>query len=278
MPSPANPEPTVPKLPAGATDLTEQLGGAVKEALAKKEAGHGGRMLPVDHPVFQREAPPVMPINLNALVSASDAMKGAVNNTYLGNFTEGDAKGHVSRTVQVTQWQDMMMNELAQDSRFGYNGSKAQFIRHAIELLITYYQEKGMTPEEQRGLFGDLLRAGKMLREDAERERIRADFTDNIRAHDRTMETARLTGDWQNIARRLTRYMDAIESCEDEAQRKILRGVFAESIATRTAVTAFNRWINDPGRAPDEHVQGWDDQWPALAEQWREFYQDWGSI
>lgn len=204
-------------------------------------------------------------------------MKGAVNNTYLGNFTPGDAKGHVSRTVHVTQWQDMMMNDIVQDSRFGYNGSKSQFIRHMIELGITYYQDMGMIAEERRGLFGDLLRSAKMLREDAEREKIRSDFTENIRAHDRAMETARLTGDWQLIARRLQRYMDAIEACEDEAQRKILRGVFAESIATRTAVVAFNRWMNDPDRAPDASIHGWEANWPALAEQWREFYQEWGS-
>lgn len=274
MPSPGNPEPTKkpePKLPAGARDLTEQFRHVLPGAAQSAGAG-----VPLTGPTVPAVPPPT--IHLNALVSAADAMKGAVNNTYLGNFTEGDAKGHVSRTVQVTQWQDMMMNEIAQDSRFGYNGSKAQFIRHAIELLITYYQEKGMVAEERRGLFADLLRAGRMMREDAEREKIRADFTDNIRAHDRTMETARLTGDWQNIARRLTRYLDAIESCEDEAQRKILRGVFAESIATRTAVTAFNRWINDPGRAPDSAIPGWSDKWPALAEQWREFYQDWGAI
>jgi hypothetical protein len=132
-----------------------------------------------------------------------------------------------------------------------------------------------MIAEERKGMFADMLRAGKMVREDAERERIRMDFTDNIRTHDRAMDAARLTGDWQHIVRRLTHYKDAVESCEDEAQRKILRGVLGESVATRTAVTAFNRWINDTGRAANEHVEGWTAEWPALADQWRTFFQEW---
>lgn len=296
MPNPSPRKPSKPpkgSLPAGAKDVTEKYAHVLAGAQTPAGAGQGretaqpggaphgsGVTNPTPALSIPKPVPPPAPpmMNLNALVSATEAMAGAVNNTYLGNFTEGDAKGNVSRSLQVTQWQDIMMNEIAQDSRFGYNGSKSQLMRHAIELLINYYQEKGMIAEERRGLFADLLRAGRMLREDAERARIRADFTDNIRTHDRTMDMARLTGDWQAIAHRLERYTDAVETCEDEAQRKILRGVFGESVATRTAVTAFNRWINDPGRASNEHVTGWKDSWPVLAEQWREFYNEWGSV
>ena len=216
-------------------------------------------------------------MNLNVFATV-EAMKGAVNNTYLGDFTENDAKGNVSRTVQVTGWQDIMMNEIVQDDRFGYKGSKARLMRHAIELLITYYQEKGMIQEERQGLFGDLLRAGRMLREDAERERIRTGFTEHIRAHDRAMDTARMTGDWSLIARKLQDYMDSIESCENESQRKILRAVFAESVATRTAVMSFNRWLHDPDRVPDAHVEGWSGGWPEVAEMWNDWFNEWGSV
>lgn len=281
MPSPGNPEPTTPEtsagksnpanakpkthaLPPGAVDVTAKFASVLPRTAA---AATGAAPLP-----------PSAMVNLNAMVSAIDAMQGGVNNTYLGNFTEQDAKGNVSRTVQVTGWQDIMMNEIVQDSRFGYSGTKAQFIRHAIELLITYYQESGMIAEERQGMFGDMLRAARMMREDAERERIRTDFTENIKAHDRSMETARMTGDWGHIAARLERYMNAIESCENEAQRRILRGVFAESVATRTAVTAFNRWLNDSSALPKEHFPGWKEVWGDIGGQWDEWYMSWGSV
>ena len=271
MPSPGNPEPvakaapTPPSkphaLPPGATDVTAKFANVLPGAAA---AATNPSLSPV--------------VNLNAMVSATDAMKGAVNNTYLGNFTEQDAKGNVSRTVQVTGWQDIMMNEIVQDSRFGYSGTKAQFIRHAIELLITYYQDNGMIPEERMGMFGDMLRAARMIRRDAEQARIRTNLSEDIKTHDRAMDTARTTGDWEYIAGRLEAYMEAIESCENEAQRRLLRGVFAESIATRTAVTAFNRWLNDPGRVANEHFPGWKDVWADIGEQWQNWYNDWGSV
>jgi len=258
MPSPSNPDGGFVKplkLPPGAKDVTAKFANVL--------------------PGVPLMGPEAM-VNLNTLVAAQDAMVGAVNNTYLGNFHESDAKGNVSRTVQVTGWQDIMMNEIVQDSRFGYSGTKAQFIRHAIELLITYYQEQGMVPEERQGMFGDFLRAARMMREDAEREKIRADFTDSIRTHDRAMDTARLTADWAHVASRLRAYMDAIESCESEAQRRILRGVFAESVATRTAVSEFSRWLNDSGRPDKAFVEGWQDTWPDLGQMWQDWYNsDW---
>jgi hypothetical protein len=265
--NPANAKPKTHALPPGARDVTEKFANILPGAAAQVKASSAAGA-----------AAPSAMVNLNAMVSAIDAMKGGVNNTYLGNFTEQDAKGNVSRTVQVTGWQDIMMNEIVQDSRFGYSGTKAQFIRHAIELLITYYQESGMIAEERQGMFGDMLRAARMMREDAERERIRTDFTENIKAHDRSMETARMTGDWGHIAGRLERYMNAIESCENEAQRRILRGVFAESVATRTAVTAFNRWLNDSSALPKEHFPGWKEVWGDIGEAWNDWYTDWGSV
>lgn len=288
-PSPRQPTRSKKDTPPG-KDVTSQYSGVLSGASTPAGGQQSSKSTPSSGPLptpsntpasapqpALKPVPPPPALHLNALINGTDAMAGAVNNTYLGNFTEADAKGHVARTVQVTQWQDMMMAEIVQDSRFGYSGSKAQFMRHAIELLLAYLQEKGMVKEERRGLFGDLLRAGRMLREEAERERIRNDFTDDIRAHDRSMDTARMTGDWAHIGRQLQLYMDAIESCEDESQRKILRGVFAESVATRTAVTAFNRWIDDPDRAPNDRVVGWQDSWPTLAEQWWAFYQEWGN-
>lgn len=212
------------------------------------------------------------------LLSPLEVMKGAVNSTYLGNLSEEDLKDTVTRTVQITRAQDVMIGHIIQDDNFGYEGAKAQYIRHMIEMGLTYYLEKGLLPEERVGYFGDMLRAARMLREDAAREKTRENMAEDIKTHDRALDVARGTGDWALVAQRLRRYMDALESCEAESQRRILRGVFAESASTRTAVHSFNRWLESPNRPPKAGIEGWEDWWPEIATQWETWYNEYGGV
>lgn len=231
-------------------------------------------------PTTQPTMPVVNPLpnlKLNSFMRPQDVMKNAKNTQWYGMLPPEDTKGLVSRTIQITPHQDMMLSDLAQSDLFEYGGSKSHVARHAIELLLSWVEEQGWLSPDTAAKFGDFLRVGRMLREDAWREKTRAEYSEFIRTHDRNMETAKLSGDWKYVAGRLEVYEAALDACVDETQRQTLRSVFAESVMTHKAVIAFSKWMNDPGRAPNNRVPGWNDKWPELVEQWSNFYLEWGT-
>jgi Arc/MetJ-type ribon-helix-helix transcriptional regulator len=200
-----------------------------------------------------------------------EVMEHAENTTYLGALTESEVRNTVNRTVRLTRYTDAILQEMANDNRFGYQGSVSNIIRHAVEMLIKYFAEQKMMPGHIEGFVNDALRIQHEARLDADRARIRREFVENIAQHEAELDQARRIGDWEAIGRRLKRYTEMLDSCESEAQRKMLRSVLAESIPTRSAALAFAKWISDPHRVPTEE---WDPDWPRLAEEWREWYLD----
>ena len=211
--------------------------------------------------------PPMPPIS--SLVGA-DSMKGAEDTSYLGTLTEADAKQLVNRHFSVTRLTDMIVHEVANDRRFGYS-SVSEVIRHAVEMLMLYYVENRLLLEEHHGFANDILRQQHELRLDAERAKIRLEFADNVKVLDKEMDAARQIGDWEFIGRRLEKYATMLENCESETQRRLLREILSASVATRSSALAFYRWINTEFRVP---IDNWNEQWPAFAERWNDWYND----
>lgn len=201
-----------------------------------------------------------------------DVMEGAEDTSYLGRLTENEAKQLVTRSVTLTRFTDMILDLIANDSRFGYE-SKAEVMRHAIELLIGYYTDNKALLAENQGFANDVLRRQHELRLDAERARVRQDFRENIGAHDDELDRSREISDWAHIAHRLTRYREMLRTCESETQRQGLREILASSAATRASVIAFYAWTHDANRVPSS---AWDDDWPKLSELWAAFYAEVG--
>lgn len=200
-----------------------------------------------------------------------DIMRGAEDNSYLGKLTEAEAKQVVSRHFSVTRLTDMLIHEVANDQRFGYE-SVSEVIRHAVELFLQYLQENKMFLAEHQGFANDILRRQHEMRLDAERAKIRLEFSDSIQVLDKEMDMARQIGDWEFIGKRLEKYTDMLENCESETQRRLLREVLAESVATKAAVIGFYRWVNSEYRVP---VDNWSEGWPELASRWHTWYSDW---
>jgi len=217
---------------------------------------------------FPQGALPVPPIS--TFTSANDVMRGAEDTSYLGRLTEAEAKQLVTRSVTLTRWTDMLIDLLAQDSRFGYE-SKAEVMRHAIEMLVDYYRDNKAFLAEHQGFASDVIRRQHDMRNDAERARIRTEFRENITRFDDEIDTSRQIGDYEHVAHRLSSYREMLRTCESETQRRLLREVLAGSIATRSAVIAFYKWTHETYRAPVDH---WDAAWPELAEAWARFYEE----
>lgn len=201
---------------------------------------------------------------------ASDILAGAESNTYLGNITEADAHHLVKRNFALTDQTDMVVADIVNDNRFPYESVSA-FYRHAIELLTLYYVEHKYILDKYQGFASDILRQQHELRLDAERARIRGEFSDNIKVLDKEMDAARQIGDWEFMGKRLKKYATMLESCESETQRRLLREILAASVATRSAAIAFYRWLNSEFRVP---VDNWDDEWGTLAERWFNWYNE----
>jgi len=206
-------------------------------------------------------------------MTGTAAVKGAERTSYLGRLTEADAKSLVNRHFTVTRLTDMLVHEIANDIRFGYE-SVSEVIRHAVELLIEYYTENQMILAEHQGFANDIIRQQHEARLDAERAKIRQEFTDNIKVFDSELDVSRRLSDWSAVRRRLMKYRDMLENCESETQKRMLREILAESIATRSAVVAFYKWISSDYRVP---IDSWSDDWPELADQWLSWYHDWGT-
>lgn len=209
---------------------------------------------------------PVPPIR--TFVGQDEVMAAAEDTSYLSRLTENEAKQLVTRSVTMTRYTDMVLDMVAQDSRFGYE-SKAEVMRHAIELLIGYYTDNKALLAENQGFANDVLRRQHELRLDAERARVRNEFRENITTHDDELDHSRKISDWAHVAHRLTRYREMLRTCESETQRQGLREILEGSVSTRGAVIDFYHWTHDENRAP---TSAWDDDWPALAEMWAEFY------
>ncbi len=213
------------------------------------------------------ETPPTPPIS--SLVGP-EAMKGSEDTSYLGTLTEADAKQLVNRHFSLTRLTDMLVHEVANDRRFGY-GSVSEVIRHAIEMLMLYYVDNRFLLEEHHGFANDILRQQHELRLDSERAKIRLEFSDNVKILDKEMDAARQIGDWEFIGKRLEKYATMLENCESETQRRLLREILLASVATRSSAIAFYRWLNSEFRVP---IDNWNDNWPALAERWNDWYND----
>lgn len=211
---------------------------------------------------------PVPPVKV--MVTQDVVMDAAEDTSYLGRLTEEEAKQLITRSVTLTRFTDMILDLIANDSRFGYE-SKAEVMRHAIEMLIGYYEDNRAFLSEHQGFASDILRRQHELRLDAERARIRQDFRENITAHDDEIDRSREISDYEHIARRLASYREMLRTCESETQRQVLRETLAGSIATRSAVIAFYRWAHDPHRVP---ANVWDDSWMELSEGWARFYEE----
>ena len=211
--------------------------------------------------------PPISPISS---MVGSDSMKGSEDTSYLGTLTEADAQQLVNRHFSVTRLTDMLVHMVANDRRFGY-GSVSEVIRHAVEMLMLYYVDNRFLLEEHHGFANDILRQQHELRLDSERAKIRLEFADNVKILDKEMDAARQIGDWEFIGRRLGKYATMLENCESETQMRLLREILAASVATRSSAVAFYRWINAEFRVP---IDNWNDEWPALAGRWNDWYND----
>lgn len=195
----------------------------------------------------------------------------AEDTTYLGRLTEAEAKQLIKRNFAVTRLTDMLMHEIVNSQALGYDGSISDFVRHAVELLLDYYLSMNQFPADAAGFASDIMRRQHELRLDMERAKLRMELVDMMRVFDTEIDRARVTNDMIYIARRLEKYKDMIDNCESEVQRQQVREVLTESIATRNAVQAFHQWAHSRYRID---VGQWDDNWPDLATQWAEWYDD----
>ncbi len=218
---------------------------------------------------FDTSSIPVPP--LKDFVLALDAMKSAEKKTYLGKLTEGEAKQTLRKTIVLTGLTDLIVSLIVDETNSGYT-VKSDFYRHAVEMLISYYIENNMISlGEQQGFVLDGMNKQHELRLDAERARIRNEFRDNITMMDDELDSSRMIGDYEHIAHRLTKYRQMLRTCESETQRRLLREVLANSVATKSAVIAFYSWTHSQYRTP---VDNWDDEWVELSENWSRFYED----
>lgn len=206
---------------------------------------------------------------IRTMIAQDVVMDGAEDTSYLGRPAD-DEKNLTTKSVTITRHTDMVLDLIANDSRFGYE-SKAEVIRHAIEMLVGYYEENKAFLREHQNFASDILRQQHELRLDAERAKIRQDFRENITAHDDELDRSREIGDWAHVAHRLARWREMLRTCESETQRQVLRETLAGSLATRSAVIAFYRWVHDPHRVP---ANVWDDSWTELSEGWARFYEE----
>lgn len=211
---------------------------------------------------------PVPPIN--TFLSGDDVMKEAEDRSYLGRLTENEAKQYVTRSVLVPYETDMLLGMLAEDDRFDYD-SKAEVIRHAIQMLVTYYKDNKGFIEANRGLASDIVRKQNAIRYNAQRARARNQLRDDIMAFDDEMDRARSLNDFIHIAKQLTNYQDFLRESNTETQKQLFRDTLAGSMATQSAVAAFHKWTHDPYRIPTDV---WEDEWVRLSEDWSKWYQD----
>lgn len=191
---------------------------------------------------------------------------------YLGKLTEAEAKQLTNRHFSLTRHTDMLLQEIANDRKYGYD-SYSEVVRHAVELLVDYCIDHN-TFGEHHGYASDAVRRQAIMREDAERARIRLEFSENIRTFDKELVADVHTSDFAAIGKRLRKYLDMVNACESESQKRQFKEAFADSVATRTAVIAFYKWANSKDRVD---VGEWDPGWPQLAEQWGDWYRDWNA-
>ena len=196
----------------------------------------------------------------------------AENTGFLAHLSRDEIKhGLVKRHVAITNETDWAVHEIVNSKEHGYEGSLANFIRHAIEQLLDYYKETGQFPPASSGFATDIMNRQRMLRLDMERERLRLELVTTIKVFDKGIEMARRTNDMVAIADRLTTYKELLDNCPSEAQRQQVRGVLLESVATRAAVLAFHRWTHTRYRLM---VGEWKDEWVGMSEEWHDWYMD----
>lgn len=243
------PEPeTTPPLPKGATDVTASLLGKIE--LPK----------PALRLFFTSEAVMGRP------------KKSVEQSGYLGKLTEAESKTLTNRHFSLTRYTDTLLQEIANDRKYGYD-SYSEVIRHAVELLVDYCIEHNTFGEHQ-GYASDAVRQQHEMRLDAERARIRLAFTENIRTFDKELVAAVHVADFAAIGSRLQKYLDMINSCESESQKRQFKEAFADSVATRSAVIAFWNWTHSPDKVD---IGEWDPGWPLLAEKWADWYREWSA-
>ena len=248
MPSMPTPNPPSP-LPRGATDVTDAMRGRLA----------------------------TLPVPALRLFFTPESVMGRQGKTvedtgYLGKLTEAEAKQLVNRHFTLTRHTDTLLQEIANDRKYGYD-SYSEVVRHAVELLVDYCREHNTFGEHQ-GFANDVLRRQHEMRLDAERARIRLEFSENIRTFDKELTASVHTSDFAAIGRRLRAYLDMINSCDSESQKRQFKEAFADSIATRTAVLAFWRWTHSKDRVD---IGEWDPEWPSLAEKWGDWYREWSA-
>lgn len=211
---------------------------------------------------------PVPNVPINTMLDASDVMKGAERKSYLGTLTDTDAKSTVNRNFQLDYRTDLIVHEVSNDRRFGYD-SIAHVLRHATAMLMDYYAETDLFKDEYQGFATETLRKLHELRLDAERGKMRLAFADDVKVGDKETHIAMQCGDWEFIGNRLKKYTALLETCESESQRREIRGVLAQSVALKSATIAFYRYLNTEFRTP---TTNWDDNWPELVERWYDMY------
>lgn len=238
-------------LPRGAEDLTDALRQHVADA-----------------------GVPSMPLRVFATPKgvAGQPAKRAEDTTFLGRLTDREEnEATVSRSVVLTAHDDRLLHEIANETqRFGY-ASKADIIRHAVELLLEYYAETKAFGDNN-GFATETLAMQYRIRRDAALTRMRAELTQDMKTFDQQMDVNRQVGDWEAVAHRLQEYSDMLDSCESETQARQLREFFAESMATRTAALALYRWASEPGR--DLATPNWNPKWRDLASAWVDWYHE----
>jgi hypothetical protein len=205
-------------------------------------------------------------------VTPLEVMRGAEQNTYLGHYSQSEAKELVNRHFSVTKGTDYLIHLLAHDIRFGYDGKVSAVVRHAVELLLQYYTENHSLLGAHGGFASEILRTQHEMRLAAHRAKMRKEFRENISVFDEEMMEAVKIGDFAYIAHRLTAYSAMLRGCESIAQKNALIETLARSVATRTAVSAFYDWVMSPAavRPPE-----WNEvEWHKLAVTWQRFYED----
>lgn len=224
---------------------------------------------------FTKSVPQMLTIaEIPADIMAESIMGGVEQRMWQGRPTEKEAREMVTKTFRIPRVTDILLNDIAQDERFGFDHRVSDVIRLGVQCLIEYLQNKEGLLKENEGYANELLATQMSLRLDAERARRRKEFREDVGSFDEEMREARKIGDFEYIADRLTKYSDILKGCISTVQYQVLVETLARSIETRAAVSAFYDWMMDPG-AVRANAAGFDEgKWTALARAWQAFFED----
>lgn len=201
-----------------------------------------------------------------------NAMRDAENTTYLGENTDAESKELVNRHFTVTRGTDYRLHLIADDPRFGYRGKASGVVRHAVELLLAYYEANAPMLDQERGFANEVRRTQEELRLAAHRARVRKEFRESIAAFDEEMAEAIKIGDYAYIANQLSKYSAMLKGCSSAAQKNVLAETIARSMEAKTAVSKFYDFVMSPNavRPPE-----WDaEKWQTLATTWNTFFEE----